>query len=108
MPNTTDQLSFLNNEDSAKRKPLTALETQQQKQAKLNDATAASINKLEKSIARAYYVVGELVLQNPDVLALIHAHLDSRLDKQSFAYKVVHDYAANVTQVAGLKELLRR
>jgi phosphoenolpyruvate-protein kinase (PTS system EI component) len=106
MPKPTDQMFFDNTEDSAKRKPLlTALEIQKQKHAKLDDDTSASITKLEKSIARAHFVVGQLVLQNPELFALVKAHLEK---KQSSAYKVVQEYTDNVTQVAGLKELLRR
>ena len=108
MAKPTDQMSFPINENSAKRTPPTALEIQQQKQAKLDDAASASITKLEKSIARAHFVVGELVLKNPDLLALVQPHIESRLQKESSAYKVVQEYAANVAQVAGLKELLRR
>ena len=108
MAKPTDQMFFDNNEDSAKRKPLTALEIQQQKQAKLNDSTLASISKLEKSISRAHYVVGELIMRNPELFALVKLDLDRHLGKEGAAYKVVHDYAGNVAQVAGLKELLHR
>jgi hypothetical protein len=93
MKKPTDQMFFDNNEDSAKRKPfLTALEIQKKKQAKLDDDTSVSIGKLEKSISRAHFIVGELVLKNPELFALIKPEVDSHLDKESSAYNVVQEY----------------
>ena len=96
-------MAFPINENSAKRTPPTALEIQQQKQAKLDDAASASMTKLDKSIARAHFVVGELVLKIPELFALVQPHIESRLSKESSAYKVVQENATKVTQVNGLQ-----
>ena len=108
MPTPTDQTFFNNNEDSAKRKPLNIAAKLQQKQEKLNDEKTTFISEIESSIRYAHFAVGEVVMKNPELWALIQPHLDRFLKKGTSKYDSVNDYSNNTTEVAELKKQLRR
>lgn len=75
--------------------------------AKLGDQIAKSSRKAEKAIARAHYVMGEIILGDQNLLALVAPHLGPHLAKLGSARVTVDEYQANVAKLTHLKNSWR-
>ena len=77
-----------------------------QQYARLADKTTSEISRLQKRRARAHFLVGELVLTNPEIWELIRPKLEPRLDELGSGRKAVDDYPETVAQIEALKKFL--
>lgn len=78
-----------------------------EKIARLHDVTVGEVVHREKLRARAYYLVGEIVLSNPELLARVAPVLEPALAKLGPARKVVDGYSRTMDELAQFKALLR-
>jgi len=76
-----------------------------QTQARLQDMAANETAKLEKRLQRAHFAVGEIILNDPELLALVAPKLEPHLEKLGSARKVVDEHTANRAELDELKRL---
>ena len=76
-----------------------------QRLAKLRDEVSRKSAVLERSLARAHYLMGEIVLKNPEMYASVRPYLGPHLAKLGSARKVVDDYLETATKLERLKNL---
>jgi hypothetical protein len=76
-----------------------------QKIARLRDSIATKITGLERSLARAHFVVGKIMLSNPDLLIPVMPQLEPHLGKLGSARAAVDNYSATVAELKHLKGL---
>ena len=86
--------------------PAPELESIRHRLEKIRDDVAKRISDLEKSRSRARFVVGEIVLDDPELLALVSPHLARYLPKLGSARKVIDEYPQTIAKIAELKKLL--
>jgi len=86
-------------------KPVHQPITLEQKIAKIRDEIATKTSRIKKSRARARYLIGEIVLDNPDLHALVALHLEPHLAKLGSARKAVDDYPKTAAKLEELRAL---
>lgn len=77
----------------------------EQKLARVRDAMAKRASTLEKARSRARFLVGEIVLENPDLLALVASQFEPHLAKLGSARKAVDDYPSTLASLEQIKKL---
>lgn len=90
---------------STQSNPLPASNKMEQDLARLRDSIAERMSRLEKSMARAHFTVGKIVLGDQTLLALIAPNLESHLNKLGSARNAVDNYAATVAELKQLGSL---
>jgi hypothetical protein len=85
--------------------PPPASNKMEQDLARIRDSIAERMSRLEKSMARAHFTVGKIVLQEPTLLALVAPHLEAHVSKLGSARNAVDNYAATVAELKRLGSL---
>ena len=75
-----------------------------QTQARLRDSAATEATRLEKRIFRGEAAVGKIVLNEPELFALVAPKLGPHLDKLGSARKLVDNYSANRVELEQLRK----
>jgi hypothetical protein len=86
-------------------KPAHAPTTLEQKLARIRDEIACKTTLIEKSQSRARFLIGEIVLDSPALLALVTPHLEPHLVKLGSARKAIDDYPQTAAELDRLRGL---
>lgn len=107
MKNPIETGSLFPNE-APKPSPVTKQARLSQKYARLEMETASHLSKLEKSRARAHFIVGSIVLGDGALWNTVRAGVEAKLPTVGSARKAVDTYGSTLAQIETLRGLLGR
>jgi hypothetical protein len=79
----------------------------QQQYARFRDKATSELDRLEKRVKRAHFVVGEIVLSNPEIWAAVKPIIEPRLKDLGPVGQTIEDYPKIVDQIKSIKTLLK-